>query len=79
MKTINRLKVVVFAALCALAVTSAHAATAENGLGWNGLGWNGLGWNGLGWNGGTPDAMPMGSNRTVVATQLMTLASQPLE
>lgn len=51
MKLIQRSKLVAFAALCSLGISSANGATFENGVNLNGLAMNGLGFNGLGFNG----------------------------
>jgi uncharacterized protein YjbI with pentapeptide repeats len=66
MKLIQRSKLVAFAALCSLGVSSANGATFENGVNLNGftmngvnlngvnlngIGFNGIGFNGIGFNG----------------------------
>jgi hypothetical protein len=82
MKTVNGLKMVAFAALSAIAMTSVYARPLENGTGWNGTGWNGTGWNGTGWNGTGWNGSQLThseSERMTLSIHLVSLASQPLQ
>ncbi|HEX3896831.1 MAG TPA: hypothetical protein VHW73_11520 [Rudaea sp.] len=94
MKLIQRSKLVAFAALCSLGVSSANGATFENGVNLNGftmngvnlngvnlngIGFNGIGFNGIGFNGiGFNGIGFNGASRTATASQLKSLASQSL-
>jgi hypothetical protein len=79
MKTMKGLKVVAFAALCAMAASSVQAKPLENGIGWNGIGWNGIGWNGIGWNGIGWNGAPMDASATDLSQGLAALADQSLQ